>query len=95
MLTKYIDRINILGATRIARVGAESHGLGLVGQPLLPYLGARSAYEIALPDRPVEVWAILVDLPRYASGHYRRARVDFDALGAPDVTAAHWDGDPR
>jgi hypothetical protein len=95
MITKYIERVNIIGTSRVAKVRDGdrecSHGLGLVGEDLMPYLGARSeGYEIALPDRPPAVYVIHVELPALPSGFYRRSRVDWEALGAPDVTLAEW-----
>lgn len=69
----------------------KRHGLGIVGDPLTPYLDARhEGYSLRLPDdlRALRVYEIDWDATPLKSGRHPRVRRPLAALGAVDVQLA-------
>lgn len=87
-----LRKVTLIEGRRIGQVvtpdGAfRSHGLGLVGEPLIPYLGARAeGYEVSFPVNLGDVQIYEVDAAgeRDLRGYYPQRRVPWAALGMPD-----------
>ena len=90
--TAHIRRVTIIGDSRIASVidphtgKSNSHGLGVCGDPILPYLGHRSeGYFIAFGPVPPAVHHVDTSGRANAKGFYPRRAVNWASLNAPDV----------
>jgi hypothetical protein len=98
MRTSSIVKIRIDNDVRVAIVnvcdpvtGAKflrSHGLGNVGDPILPYLGRRAeGYSVVIPQdrRDLYVCEVRWDAPKQPNGRYPEVRLPWSELEAPDM----------
>jgi hypothetical protein len=93
MITAPIVKIRIDGEMRTAVVsnpierGLRSHGLGKVGEPILPYLGARVEYAVVLPKdrRDLYVYEVNWDAVPKPNGKHPEMRLPWEELEAPDM----------
>lgn len=87
-----IERITIAAGLRSCTIEGTRHGLGVVGEPLRPYLAARHDHrDLALPDdiRDLRVIEVDFDSEPTKRGTYRHTHVPVTALGADDITAEY------
>lgn len=89
-----LRRISVFRGSRVTtiihpRTGERiTHGLGSVGEPLVPYLDRSSdGYMLAIAPAPdaTAVYVVDVDAEPLASGRFPQRRVPFADLGADDV----------
>lgn len=74
------------------------HGLGVVGEPLLPYLDHRAeGYLLTLPPdiRNLRVWERDWTRAPLKSGKQPKRYIPISALGAPDVQLPAVDGEAK
>jgi hypothetical protein len=85
--------VSIIDGTRVTSVidpdtgTRRVHGLGAVGEPILPYLDHRAEnyfLSVALPPDTPPVFRVETSAPVLKSGRFPSTRVPWSALGAPD-----------
>lgn len=83
---KILDKVRVCYVTNPATGAQASHGLGRVGDPILPYVGHRAeGYTLTLGRHVPELLYVRFDAPPKRNRYYPTRFASWSELEAPDL----------